>query len=213
MIFITFEGIEGCGKSTQARLLFEAMKQRGVDTLLTREPGGTRIGKKIREILMSTSNADLCAAAELLLLEADRAQHVREVVGPAIKKGTMVICDRFSDATLAYQGHGRGVDLAFIEKLNSYASNLITPDKTFLLDCPVELGLSRAVERNMKAKMQDEGRFEAETLEFHKRVRNGYLSLANREPERFVVLDGTRGQEDLAREILGIVEVLLGEKR
>ncbi|HDM10120.1 MAG: dTMP kinase [Deltaproteobacteria bacterium] len=210
-MFITFEGIEGCGKSTQARLLFEAMKARGIDTVLTREPGGTRIGQKIRKILMSTSNTELCAAAELLLLEADRAQHVCEVIVPAIEKGTMVICDRFSDATVAYQGHGRGIDLDFIQKLNSYASNMIRPDKTFLLDCPVELGLTRALDRNMKAERQGEGRFEAETLEFHQEVRNGYMSLAKREPDRFVVLDGTRDQDELAREILGIVEVLLGE--
>ena len=210
-MFITFEGTTGSGKTTQLHLLAGYLRERGCNVLTTREPGGTRIGRKIRKILMSTSNTELCAPAELLLLEADRAQHVCEVIVPAIEKGTMVICDRFSDATVAYQGHGRGIDLDFIQKLNSYASNMIRPDKTFLLDCPVELGLTRALDRNMKAERQGEGRFEAETLEFHQEVRNGYMSLAKCEPDRFVVLDGTRDQDELAREILGIVEVLLGE--
>lgn len=209
-MFITFEGIEGCGKSTQARLLFGALRKRGIEALLTREPGGTRIGEKIRNILMSTANSELCAAAEFLLLEADRAQHVAQLIGPAVEKGIVVICDRFCDATVAYQGYGRKVDLDFIEKLNSYASNGLRPDKTFLLDCPVEVGLSRAIERNERIQKQAEGRFEAEDLEFHQRVRKGYLALAQKEPDRFVVLDATKVREKLAVEVWQVVESLLG---
>lgn len=208
-MFITFEGIEGCGKSTQARLLFESMKNRGAALLLTREPGGTKIGKEIRQILMSTSNSGLCSAAEFLLIEADRAQHVAEVIRPALDKGILVICDRFCDATVAYQGYGRGLDLNLIDKLNRFSSAGIYPNKTFLLDCPVEIGLKRALERNKETRKQAEGRFEAEDIGFHRKVREGYLALAQKEPGRFVVMDGTENREDLARKILAIVERLV----
>ena len=209
-MFITFEGIEGSGKSTQAELLYEAVKKNGIPSLLTREPGGTRIGGQIRQILMATGNSELCGPAELLLIEADRAQHVAEVLKPALDKKILVICDRFSDATVAYQGYGRGLDLALIASMNEFSSQRLRPDCTFLLDCPVEVGLRRALSRDKEAKRQAEGRFEQEDNDFHQRVREGYLALAEAEPGRFVVLDGTKGKEELAREILTFTGKLLG---
>jgi len=212
-MFITFEGIEGCGKSTQAALLYQALNQRGVPCTLTREPGGTKIGTQIRQILMSSSNIELCPAAELFLIVADRAQHVTEVIRPALTKGGLVICDRFLDATVAYQGYGRGLDLDLIRRLNWFSSGGLYPDKTFLIDCPVEKGLRRAIARDREGNNQAEGRFEAESMEFHSKVRQGYLQIAQAEPERFVVLDGEEAVEDLARKILGIVESLMESKK
>ncbi len=209
-MFITFEGIEGSGKSTQAGLLYKVLKRNDIPSILTREPGGTRIGQQIRQILMATGNSELCGASELLLIQADRAQHVAEVLKPALKKGTLIICDRFTDATVAYQGHGRGLDLALIGRLNEYSSQGLRPDCTFLLDCPVEVGLRRALNRDKEAKRQTEGRFEQEKSEFHQRVRDGYLRLAAAESTRFVVLDGTKGKDELAQEILAFTEKLLG---
>ena len=212
-MFITFEGIEGCGKSTQAALLYQALSLKGVSCILTREPGGTRIGRQIRQILMSSSNIDLCPVSELFLIVADRAQHVTEVIRPALAKGGLVICDRFSDATVAYQGYGRGLDLDLIGRLNQVSSGGLCPDKTFLLDCPVETGLRRALGRDQEAENQTEGRFEAESIVFHRKVRQGYLELSQAEPERFVVLDAEESVEDLARKILGVVQGLMESKK
>jgi len=200
-MFITLEGIEGCGKSTQAERLYRALKSRAIPVIFTREPGGTRIGEEIRKILLATSNRELSPAAEFLLMEADRAQHIAEVIKPALKKGMWVVCDRFFDATVAYQGYGRGVDLALVERLNHFSSQGIVPDKTFLLDCPVEIGLSRAMERNRIWKKEGEGRFEDEDVAFHQKVRQSYLELAKSAPGRFVVLDATRGEEELEEQI------------
>ncbi len=212
-MFITFEGIEGCGKSTQAELLCRALEQTGIPSLLTKEPGGTRIGAQIRKILMATSNRELFGPAELLLIQADRAQHVAEVIRPALERGILVICDRFSDATVAYQGYGRGLDMELINRLNHYSSQGLKPRCTFLLDCPVEIGLQRAIQRNKDHQKQAEGRFEQEDQEFHERVRKGYLRLADKEPSRFVILDGTKEIQALAQEILSITQRLLEERR
>ena len=207
-MFITFEGIEGCGKSTQARLLLERLEKR-VRVILTSEPGGTGIGDQIRAILLDSSNKGMEALAELFLYEADRAQHVREVIKPALAKGWWVLCDRFCDATLAYQGFARGQDMELIRFLNEKASYGLKPDLTVLLDCPVEIGLQRALKRDKLNFMEHRARFEQEPEEFHQAVREGYLKLAETEPDRFLVLDGSLDKDTLARRVFEAVEPYL----
>jgi dTMP kinase len=199
-LFITFEGIEGCGKSTQVGRLADRLKASGIDPVLTLEPGGTRLGREIRGILLDSRNTDLSPFAELLLYEADRAQHVKEVIAPALEQGKWVLCDRFFDATTVYQGYARGQDMALLKKLNETASLGIRPDMTFLLDCPVEVGLERALRRESARNGPDENgqdRFERETREFHEAVRKGYLALAGAERRRFVVVDAALSERDL----------------
>jgi dTMP kinase len=199
-LFITFEGIEGCGKSTQVGRLADRLKASGIDPVLTLEPGGTRLGREIRGLLLDSRNTDLSPFAELLLYEADRAQHVKEVIAPALKKGKWVICDRFFDATTVYQGYARGQDMALLKKLNETASLGIRPDMTFLLDCPVEVGLERALRRESARNGTEEkgqDRFERERREFHEAVRKGYLALAGAERQRFVVVDAALSEGDL----------------
>ena len=200
-MFITFEGIDGCGKSTQARRLTDRLEGLGIPAILTLEPGGTRIGQDIRAVLLDTRNQDLSALAELFLYAADRAQHVDEVINPALTEGKWVVCDRFFDATMAYQGHARGQDLALIRSLNKKAAPGILPDITFLVDCPVEVGLDRALRRNKIMQQEGQARFEKEKMEFHKAVRGGYLKIAEEEPERFVVVDGTLNEDGLEKAI------------
>ena len=200
--FITFEGIEGCGKSTQVQLLAKALTSRGIDVVVTREPGGCAIADQIRNILLDAANSGLTPSAELLLYAAARAQHVAEVVRPALQAGRMVICDRFTDATVAYQGYGRGLDLATIARLNADASGGTRPDLTILLDCPVEIGLKRAFARINSTAGAREERFELESTQFHQRVRDGYLTLAAEQPERFAVVDGSLAVDETAAAIL-----------
>lgn len=211
--FITFEGIEGCGKSTQVRLLSEALKGEGVTCVVTREPGGTSIGGKIREILLNPDHKGMAPEAELLLYAADRAQHVREVIKPAIDTGKVVICDRFTDATLAYQGFGRGLDMALIHELNRIASLGIRPDLTLLLDCPVETGIGRALERNSKNSHIRDDRFEREAMAFHQKVRDGYMDIVKSEPDRVKVIDASKDVEAMQNEIWEIVSQRLQNKR
>jgi len=189
-IFITFEGIEGSGKSTQISLLADHLSEQGIPFISTREPGGSNIGKKIRKLLLSTENTEITSRAELLLYAADRAQHVEQVVKPALTEGKVVLCDRFSDATIAYQGYARGLDLELIHNLNSLATGGIKPDLTYLIDCPVETGIGRARKRG-EAEGSDEMRFEKEALSFHTKVLEGYKEIARNEPERVSVIDGT----------------------
>jgi len=196
-VFVTFEGIEGCGKSTQARRLAARLQREGLSCLLTLEPGGTPIGQKIRRILLDQDHNDLSPFSELLLYEADRAQHVEQVIRPALARNQWVICDRFFDATTVYQGVARGQDLDMVRFLNEKASLGMRPDRTFLIDCPVEIGLERALKRNAALGDPGQDRFEKEKLQFHAAVREGYLSLAKNEPRRFVVLDGTLGESSL----------------
>ncbi|MFO1464004.1 MAG: dTMP kinase [bacterium] len=207
-LFITFEGGEGSGKTTQIQRLAEALKARGRATLLTREPGGTAIGGEIRKILLDGKNHHLSPLAELMLYAADRAQHIAESVRPALAQGRIVLCDRFCDATVAYQGFGRGLDLQLISELNELATGGLKPQRTYLLDLPVEIGLARAKAR-LERQRSSEGRFEAEALAFHEKVRKGYLRLASEEPERFRVLDGTLEVEAIHRKIFQDLETLL----
>ncbi|MBU5613194.1 dTMP kinase [Geomonas azotofigens] len=194
--FITFEGVEGCGKTTQMRLLKERLEAAGEKVVATREPGGCPIADQMRAILLDAKNSAITPLAELLLYAAARAQHVQEVIVPALERGETVLCDRFTDATVAYQGHGRELDLDVIRQLNELATGGVRPDLTVLIDCPVQVGLSRALSRIEATSGAREERFELESVRFHERVREGYLSLARACPERFVVVDGSG---DLAR--------------
>ena len=189
--FITFEGIEGCGKSTQVALLARHLSSAGHEVVMTREPGGCPIADQVRNILLDAGNRVMAPLTELLLYAAARAQHVSEIVAPALESGHIVLCDRFTDATVAYQGYGRGLDLAIIEELNRMARGTVRPDLTILVDCPVEVGLTRAMARINSASGAREERFELESLQFHRKVREGYLTMSHREPNRFIVIDGT----------------------
>ena len=200
--FITFEGIEGCGKTTQLGLASAWLKERGIPFLTTAEPGGTPLGWKIRDILLNRGSCAIGAEAELLLFAAARAQHVRETILPALTAGKLVLCDRFTDATLAYQGFGRGIDAALIRALNGFSACSLTPDFTLLFDLPVETGLARANRRMDGIRPEAaEDRFEREDLAFHGRIRQGYLALTAAEPERFRIIDGAAEIETVHREV------------
>jgi dTMP kinase len=200
--FVTFEGSEGCGKSTQIRLAAVWLGKRGIPVLTTAEPGGTPLGRKIRDILLNRGPCAIGAEAELLLFAAARAQHVRETLLPALEAGQWVLCDRFADATLAYQGFGRGLDAGFVQALNAFSALSLSPDMTLLFDLPVETGLARAEKRKAGLRLESaEDRFEQEDQAFHKRIRKGYLTLAAREPERFRIIDGAADIETVHREV------------
>jgi dTMP kinase len=208
--FITFEGIEGCGKTTQIRLAEARLRERGIPVLATAEPGGTPLGRKIREMLLNRGSYAIGAEAELLLFAAARAQHVRETILPAIEAGRWVLCDRFSDATAAYQGFGRGLDDGFIRTLNAFSALTVTPERTILFDLPVETGLARAEKRAAGIRREAaEDRFEREERAFHERVRNGYLTLAAEDPGRFRIVDGAADIEAIRREVCRHLEALL----
>ena len=193
-MFVTFEGIEGSGKSTQIRRVAELVR----DAVVTKEPGGTPAADRIRAILLD-STTTLDPVAELFLFAASRRQHVVEVIRPALAAGRLVLCDRYTDATLAYQGFGRLLNLDRLRMLNDWATESLQPDLTLLFDLPEEEGLARARRRNEEA-VHDEGRFEAEDLRFHRRVREGYLAMAQAEPQRYAVVNASGGiDEVLAR--------------
>ena len=208
-LFITFEGIEGCGKTTQIKRLVKRLRARGVSLITTLEPGGTRIGKKIRQILLDSKNTHLTPLAELILYAADRAQHVEEVIKPALDQGKWVICDRFFDATVVYQGIARKQDMRLIEILNEKVTGGVLPDTTFLLDCPIEVGLGRALDRNKALSQEGQDRFEREKLDFHMEVRRGYLELAGKNPKRFEVIDGTLAKDEVEEEIFRYIQPFL----
>ena len=201
--------MEGSGKTTQIQRLKKYLTQKGIPCKVTREPGGCSIGEKIRKILLNPDHREMVAATEFLLYEAARAQHVKEVIEPFLKKEGVVLCDRFSDATLAYQGYGRRIDLKWIQRLNHLSSQGIRPDVTFLLDCPSDVGLKRAIQRNRTLKQEREDRFEREEIEFHRRVRKGYLAIARKEPRRVKVIDTRQGEEKVFEKIQKIVDNLL----
>lgn len=196
--FITFEGPEGGGKSTQVQMLSEALARRSVPHVTTREPGGTETADALRQILLDCRTRDLGSRAELLLLEAARADHVRRVIRPNLDRGLVVICDRFTDSSVAYQGGGRGLDPAVVGRLNDFATDGLHPDLTVLIDVDPEEGLHRA---GRQGALQLD-RLESAGLDFHRRVRAAFLTLARNEPHRFVVVDGRRPVPEVAALIL-----------
>jgi len=202
-MLITFEGIEGCGKSTQINLLAEELTRQGLDCIATREPGGTAIGEAIRGIFLHCSHADMLPVTELLLVTAARAQHVGQVISPRLRSGTIVLCDRYIDATVAYQGYAAGLGRDIVMRCHELFVSALMPDLTVLLDCPVELGLARSRERNRAAgKHLDEGRFEERDLAFHAQVRNGYLEQARCEPDRFTVVHAHGTPAEIHRQVV-----------
>ena len=203
--FITLEGIEGSGKTVQMGLLQEELERRGIHFMATQQPGGTPFGKEVRRILLHKDGADREPMAELLLYLADRFQHLKEVIEPALIQGFHVICDRYHDATLAYQGHARGIGFTTVDHLAEILQ-VRQPDLTLVLDLEVELGLKRACERNQKENSEAWGRFEEEDLEFHRRVREGYQLLARRDPDRVLLVNASRTQEAVFQELLSLLE-------
>lgn len=203
--FITFEGGEGVGKSTHIRALAEFLGTRGIDVLLTREPGGTLLGESVRALLQHDAGGEPpLPRAEVLLFCASRAQLCEQVIRPALEDGVWVLCDRFEDSTLAYQGAGRGWRIDELRRISRFASGGLMPDLTILLDLPAEVGSRRVRER---AGVQD--RIEREDLDFHQRLRDGFLRLASEEPERMRVVDADRGVESVKADVRRIVEELL----
>jgi dTMP kinase len=200
-LFITFEGGEGCGKSTQSRLLLKKLHQQNIPVVLTHEPGGTALGNEIRKSLKRKRGSSISPQAELLLFAASRAQLVAELIRPALEEGKVVICDRFTHSTLVYQGYGRGLDLTAIEMVNNMATQNLKPDLAILLNISPEQGLTR------KRSLRD--RFESEDLSFHQRVREGYVKMAAAEPDRWLVIDASLPKGKIAEIIWDKVSKLL----
>lgn len=201
-MFITLAGIEGSGKTTQIKKISNFLDTINQPHILTREPGGTDIGKRIRSILLDPESKGLSAKAELLLYAADRAHHIESVILPALESGKYVICDRFMDCTTAFQGYGRGINLSLIEKIHDIVLSGLKPDITFLLDIDPEAGLRRAISGiNSGERSEKESRFELESINFHKNVRAGYLTIAEKDPSRFVILDASKNIDEVSDEI------------
>jgi dTMP kinase len=205
-LFITLEGIEGSGKTTQTAILADALRARGLTVVVTHEPGGTRAGEAIRAIFLDPA-VSLCVPSELFLALADRAQHVREKLKPALERGEIVISDRYSDSTTAYQGYGRGFDLRLLGELNRLASDGVRPNLTIVLDCSVDTGLGRTRSRQKSSHHLD--RFEGEGAEFHRRVREGFLAISRAERERVKVVDSERELAAVSADIRARVEEVL----
>jgi dTMP kinase len=205
-VFISFEGIEGTGKSTQAKLLAEYLRGQGYGVIQTMEPGGTKISMKIRELLLSLDSREMEHATELLLYNAARVQHIKEVIIPALERGDIVITDRFSDSTVAYQGFARGIDLQLIESLDMISTSKLRPDITILLDIDVKTGLAR----NRALNKND--RLELEDISFHEKVRKGFIQIAAMNPERVRLVDCSEGLEEVHRKVVKIISVFLEER-
>ena len=198
-MLITLEGIEGCGKSTQAKLLFEFLKSEGRDAVLTREPGWGRLGELIRTIILDERDLELDPVSELCLFCADRAQHVNDFIEPSLREGKIVICDRYYDSTVVYQGYGRKLNMRLVNSIAKASTLGKVPDLTLLLNLPVRKGLSRLKGRGDVTKMDEE------PLEFHELIRQGYMLLARREPERIIKINADRDVEDIHGDIKNVV--------
>lgn len=198
-MFITLEGPDGSGKTTQMKMLAEALRARGFTVYTTREPGGTGISDKIREILLDHANKAMVPHTEILLFLASRSQHTEEVIRPRLARGEVVICDRYRDSTIAYQGYGRGVDIDMLHRLNDFATKHLLPDLTVLMDVSAETGLAR------RANEGDWNRLDADAVEFHRRVRAGYLELVAAEPGRWAVVDANQDKDSVQKNLLDIV--------
>lgn len=203
-LFITFEGTDGAGKTTQIQRLSTELRQTGYDICLTREPGGTPISEQIRDMLLNPDHGEMAATTELLLYAASRAQHVSEIIKPALESGKIVISSRFADAMVVYQGYGRGLDLERINRLNRIATDGVTPDVTFVLDLPVEIGLQRVQESRGGL-----DRLEREKIDFHQRLRDGYRALAEQEPQRLKLVDAQASPEQVYAQIEAAIQPLL----
>jgi dTMP kinase len=210
-LFITFEGIEGSGKTTQVLRLRDHLLSHGHKVVATREPGGCHLSNRIRNILLDPQSGSMSSRTDLLLYSAARAQHVHEFILPALQAGEIVLCDRFSDATTVYQGAGRGLDMNLLEVINRFAADGLVPDLTLLLDYPAESGLQRARQRNSAGNQESEGRFELEGLSFHQGVRQGYLDLAAQQ-ERFHVINALGDEDSVAERIACTVDNFLADR-
>ena len=209
--FITLEGPEGSGKSTQAKMMIRRLGELGIEAMYTREPGGTALGEEIRNILQHNQAGEApCERAELLLFEASRNQLVEKVIRPALEKGTWVICDRFMDSTTAYQGYGRGLPVDEVKAIHAFTINGVSPDLTLLLDLAVETGFDRIAQRFLELG-ESADRFEQEERSFHERVRQGYLKLAEEEPDRFRIVDASQDPETVSSSIWAAIQKLLKE--
>jgi dTMP kinase len=202
--FITFEGIDGCGKSTQVSCAVEYLRSQNWEVVATREPGGTPIGEHIRQLLLSPQNSEMVSGCEVLLYFAARSQHVREKIAPALQRGSVVLCDRFSEATFAYQGFGRGFPLTILNAINAFAADNLEPDLTFVFDISVECAHAR-----LKKTGKEPDRLEANAVEFHQRVREGYLALAAAHPRRIVLIPGDRSIEETGAAVRAGIDALL----
>jgi dTMP kinase len=207
-IFITFEGPDGAGKTTQVKLLERHLRQKGYDVLVTREPGGTPVGEEIRKILLNRSYKDMDAVTEMYLYAASRAQHVRRVIKPALDEGKIVLCDRFVDSSIAYQGFGRGLGMDVVEAVNRYALGGIVPDLTLFLNIRPEDALARG-----RIRSEELDRLESEELEFHWRVYQGFLALQKKYPERIKEVDASRSVDEVFHQVWRLVEHLLSCKK
>lgn len=197
-MFITLEGIEGSGKSTLIDKLAAYLRAKNKQVMVTREPGGSDLGRKLRAILLSSQTGNLANEAELFLFLADRAQHVKDFIKPSLDQGQVVLCDRYSDSTLAYQGYGREIKTKDLERMCALSSHNLVPDLTLLLDLPVRMGLGRAIQRNFQmGRNMNESRFDSESLDFHERVRKAYLALAQKEPERIKIINAANNLEQV----------------
>jgi len=213
-LLITIEGIEGAGKTSLIDGLKEFLLSNGKEVVCTREPGGTELGKKIRSLLLDSPETP-AELTEVLLFAADRAEHCKQTLTPALKQGKVVICDRFIHSTLAYQGYGRGLDLKTLDQINNIATDGLKPNIVFLLDLEPEEGLKRAAKREDDLETSSESgwnRFEDEKLEFHRKIREGFITLANKTPESFVVLDASQSKEDVLRSALEELKKVLNQK-
>jgi len=221
-LFITFEGTAGSGKTTQLHLLAGYLREQGYDVLATREPGGTAIGDRVRDILLDPQHPEMLPLTDLLLFSASRAQLVGQVIRPHLEKGGIVLCDRYGDSSLAYQGYGRGLDLALLRQITSVATGGLVPDLTFYLDLPVEQGLQRQLLLPAMQGIGDGGgrgftgeppdRLDVQRLEFHRRVRQGYLELVAAGPERWVVIEASRPADEVQSEIRAYVNFRLARQ-
>ncbi|SDH35231.1 dTMP kinase [Pseudomonas flavescens] len=206
-LFITLEGPEGAGKSTNRDYLAALLREQGIDVLLTREPGGTPLAERVRELLLAPSDEPMASDTELLLVFAARAQHLARVIVPALQRGAVVLCDRFTDATYAYQGGGRGLDMQRIAQLEHFVQGALRPDLTLVFDLPVEVGLARAAARGRLDRFEQEGR------DFFEAVRSTYLQRANAEPARYRILDAAQSLEAVQRDLEALLPQLLELQR
>ncbi|AMK11905.1 MAG: dTMP kinase [Pseudodesulfovibrio sp.] len=211
-MFITFEGIEGTGKSTQIARVRDYFESQGREVFLTLEPGGSRIGRELRKMLLHVDNREITPITELFLYLADRAQHVGQVIRPELEAGKVVLCDRFADSTIVYQGYGRGLDTAMLRELNEVAVDGLWPDLTIVLDIDPEIGLKRATLRNIEdGKAKEEGRFEAEHISFHNKIREGYLTWAAFNRERMKVIDASSTPDGVFEQVRAVIQAFGGD--